>query len=129
MNYDFLFLTPTKTKEMKRKKIEEEEEKTAIVIPETTDTKLGVIYYAHTHTHTLYVSPIMFIFKRMKQFPSPRVFTTHLHYDKLPESLFKNKAKVSVLASWHFNLRFSMYRYWPSELCDECATHHRILIN
>ncbi|XP_064428189.1 interferon-induced, double-stranded RNA-activated protein kinase isoform X4 [Mirounga angustirostris] len=32
-------------------------------------------------------------YQRMKQFPSPRILATHLHYDKLPGSIFKNKAK------------------------------------
>uniref|UniRef100_A0A8C8R5J9 Sulfotransferase n=1 Tax=Pelusios castaneus TaxID=367368 RepID=A0A8C8R5J9_9SAUR len=36
-------------------------------------------------------------YQRMKQFPSPRILATHLHYDKLPKSIFKNKAKILVL--------------------------------
>ncbi|KAM5292336.1 sulfotransferase 6B1 [Ctenodactylus gundi] len=36
-------------------------------------------------------------YERMKQFPSPRILTTHLHYDKLPQSIFKNKAKILVI--------------------------------
>ncbi|XP_004627673.2 sulfotransferase 6B1 [Octodon degus] len=36
-------------------------------------------------------------YERMKQFPSPRILTTHLHYDKLPQSIFKNKAKILVM--------------------------------
>ncbi|XP_012509275.1 PREDICTED: sulfotransferase 6B1 isoform X1 [Propithecus coquereli] len=36
-------------------------------------------------------------YQRMKQFPSPRILATHLHYDKLPESIFKNKAKILVI--------------------------------
>ncbi|XP_006882413.1 PREDICTED: sulfotransferase 6B1 [Elephantulus edwardii] len=36
-------------------------------------------------------------YQRMKQFPSPRILATHLHYDKLPESIFKNKVKILVL--------------------------------
>ncbi|XP_010609711.1 sulfotransferase 6B1 [Fukomys damarensis] len=36
-------------------------------------------------------------YERMKQFPSPRILTTHLHYDKLPRSILKNKAKVLVI--------------------------------
>ncbi|KAM6180345.1 sulfotransferase 6B1 [Erethizon dorsatum] len=36
-------------------------------------------------------------YERMKQFPSPRILTTHLHYDKLPRSIFKNKAKILVM--------------------------------
>lgn len=35
----------------------------------------------------------------MKQFPSPRIVATHLHYDLLPKSIFKNKAKVSGIRS------------------------------
>ncbi|KAM9601198.1 sulfotransferase 6B1 [Trichechus inunguis] len=36
-------------------------------------------------------------YQRMKQFPSPRILATHLHYDKLPGSIFKNNAKILVL--------------------------------
>ncbi|XP_030410137.1 sulfotransferase 6B1 [Gopherus evgoodei] len=36
-------------------------------------------------------------YQRMKQFPSPRILATHLHYDNLPKSIFKNKAKILVL--------------------------------
>ncbi|KAL0620970.1 Sulfotransferase 6B1 [Plecturocebus cupreus] len=36
-------------------------------------------------------------YKRMKDFPSPRILATHLHCDKLPGSIFKNKAKIRVL--------------------------------
>ena len=71
---------------------------------------LGVIHHTHTHTHThtphtntqhthtqhISFNFTVYIFKRMKQFPSPRILATHLHYDKLPGSIFKNKAKVSV---------------------------------
>ncbi|KAL4694403.1 hypothetical protein H8959_013668 [Pygathrix nigripes] len=32
-------------------------------------------------------------YQRMKGSPSPRILATHLHYDKLPGSIFKNKAK------------------------------------
>ncbi|CAD7682769.1 unnamed protein product [Nyctereutes procyonoides] len=36
-------------------------------------------------------------YQRMKQFPSPRILTTHLHYDKLAGSIFNNKAKILVI--------------------------------
>ncbi|XP_053238742.1 sulfotransferase 6B1 [Podarcis raffonei] len=36
-------------------------------------------------------------YQRMKQFPSPRIVATHLHYDLLPKSILKNKAKVLLL--------------------------------
>ncbi|XP_074065818.1 sulfotransferase 6B1 [Macrotis lagotis] len=36
-------------------------------------------------------------YQRMKQFPSPRILTTHLHYDKLPKSIFTKKAKILVM--------------------------------
>ncbi|XP_061480668.1 sulfotransferase 6B1-like isoform X2 [Rhineura floridana] len=36
-------------------------------------------------------------YQRMKQFPSPRIVATHLHYNNLPKSIFKSKAKVLVL--------------------------------
>ncbi|XP_019503326.1 PREDICTED: sulfotransferase 6B1 [Hipposideros armiger] len=36
-------------------------------------------------------------YQRMKQFPSPRILATHLHYDKLPASIFKQKAKILVI--------------------------------
>ncbi|XP_042296732.1 sulfotransferase 6B1 isoform X2 [Sceloporus undulatus] len=36
-------------------------------------------------------------YERMKQFPSPRIVATHLHYNHIPKSIFKNKAKVLVL--------------------------------
>ncbi|XP_044273732.1 sulfotransferase 6B1 isoform X2 [Varanus komodoensis] len=36
-------------------------------------------------------------FQRMKQFPSPRIVASHLHYNNLPKSVFKSKAKVLVL--------------------------------
>ncbi|NXW61817.1 ST6B1 Sulfotransferase, partial [Eurystomus gularis] len=36
-------------------------------------------------------------YQRMKQIPSPRILATHLNYDCLPKSVFKNKAKILVL--------------------------------
>ncbi|XP_042732642.1 sulfotransferase 6B1 isoform X1 [Lagopus leucura] len=36
-------------------------------------------------------------YQRMKQIPSPRILATHLNYDFLPKSIFKNKAKILVL--------------------------------
>ncbi|KAF1509878.1 Sulfotransferase 6B1, partial [Eudyptula albosignata] len=36
-------------------------------------------------------------YQRMKQVPSPRILATHLNYDCLPKSVFKNKAKILVL--------------------------------
>nr|XP_038033508.1 sulfotransferase 6B1 isoform X2 [Anas platyrhynchos] len=36
-------------------------------------------------------------YQRMKQIPSPRILATHLNYDCLPKSIFKNKAKILVL--------------------------------
>ncbi|XP_016074424.1 PREDICTED: sulfotransferase 6B1 isoform X2 [Miniopterus natalensis] len=36
-------------------------------------------------------------YQRMKQFPSPRILATHLHYDRLPGSIFRNKAKILVI--------------------------------
>uniref|UniRef100_G3SMN4 Sulfotransferase n=2 Tax=Loxodonta africana TaxID=9785 RepID=G3SMN4_LOXAF len=36
-------------------------------------------------------------YQRMKQFSSPRILATHLHYDKLPGSIFENNAKILVL--------------------------------
>ncbi|XP_014806041.1 PREDICTED: sulfotransferase 6B1 isoform X2 [Calidris pugnax] len=36
-------------------------------------------------------------YERMKQIPSPRILATHLNYDCLPKSIFKNKAKILVL--------------------------------
>ncbi|XP_024408429.3 sulfotransferase 6B1 [Desmodus rotundus] len=36
-------------------------------------------------------------YQRMKQFPSPRILATHLHYDKLPVSIIKNKVKMLVI--------------------------------
>ncbi|XP_010002876.1 PREDICTED: sulfotransferase 6B1 [Chaetura pelagica] len=36
-------------------------------------------------------------YQRMKQIPSPRILATHLSYDCLPKSIFKNKAKILVL--------------------------------
>uniref|UniRef100_A0A8D0HEU8 Sulfotransferase n=1 Tax=Sphenodon punctatus TaxID=8508 RepID=A0A8D0HEU8_SPHPU len=36
-------------------------------------------------------------YQRMKQLPSPRVLATHLHYDNLHKSIFKNKAKILVV--------------------------------
>ncbi|XP_003926862.3 sulfotransferase 6B1 isoform X1 [Saimiri boliviensis] len=36
-------------------------------------------------------------YQRMEDFPSPRILATHLHYDKLPGSIFKNKAKILVI--------------------------------
>ncbi|XP_057596730.1 sulfotransferase 6B1 isoform X2 [Hippopotamus amphibius kiboko] len=38
-----------------------------------------------------------FCLQRMKQFPPPRILATHLHYDKLPGSIFKKKAKILVI--------------------------------
>lgn len=37
---------------------------------------------------------VLFISEEMKQIPSPRILATHLNYDCLPKSIFKNKAKV-----------------------------------
>ncbi|NXJ12153.1 ST6B1 Sulfotransferase, partial [Odontophorus gujanensis] len=36
-------------------------------------------------------------YQRMEQIPSPRILATHLNYDFLPKSIFKNKAKILVL--------------------------------
>ncbi|NXY41253.1 ST6B1 Sulfotransferase, partial [Ceuthmochares aereus] len=36
-------------------------------------------------------------YQRMKHIPSPRILATHLNYDYLPKSIFKNKAKILVL--------------------------------
>ncbi|KAM9608400.1 sulfotransferase 6B1 [Morphnus guianensis] len=36
-------------------------------------------------------------YQTMKQIPSPRILATHLNYDCLPKSIFKNKAKILVL--------------------------------
>ncbi|XP_009932692.1 sulfotransferase 6B1 isoform X1 [Opisthocomus hoazin] len=36
-------------------------------------------------------------YQRMKQIPSLRILATHLNYDCLPKSIFKNKAKILVL--------------------------------
>ncbi|XP_060611070.2 sulfotransferase 6B1 [Anolis sagrei] len=36
-------------------------------------------------------------YERMKKLPSPRIVATHLHYNHLPKTIFKNKAKVLVL--------------------------------
>ncbi|XP_077200292.1 sulfotransferase 6B1-like isoform X2 [Paroedura picta] len=36
-------------------------------------------------------------FQRIKQFPSPRIVATHLNYNHLPKSIFKNKAKILVV--------------------------------
>nr|XP_006135300.1 sulfotransferase 6B1-like isoform X1 [Pelodiscus sinensis] len=36
-------------------------------------------------------------YQRMEQLPSPRILATHLLYDNLPKSIFKNKAKILVL--------------------------------
>ncbi|XP_048660501.1 sulfotransferase 6B1 isoform X2 [Marmota marmota marmota] len=36
-------------------------------------------------------------YQRMKQFPSPRILTTHLHYDKLPGSILEHKVKILVI--------------------------------
>ncbi|XP_043919613.1 sulfotransferase 6B1-like isoform X2 [Protopterus annectens] len=35
--------------------------------------------------------------QEMKSFPSPRVFGTHLHYDEIPASFFKNRTKMVVV--------------------------------
>ncbi|OXB54204.1 hypothetical protein ASZ78_007994 [Callipepla squamata] len=37
------------------------------------------------------------LLQRMKQILSPRILATHLNYDFLPKSIFKNKAKILVL--------------------------------
>ncbi|XP_040849911.1 sulfotransferase 6B1 [Ochotona curzoniae] len=36
-------------------------------------------------------------YQRMKQFPSPRIMTTHLRYDRLPGSIITKKAKILVI--------------------------------
>ncbi|XP_029452832.1 sulfotransferase 6B1-like [Rhinatrema bivittatum] len=35
--------------------------------------------------------------ERLKQQPSPRLLVTHLHYDNIPKSVFKNKVKKLVI--------------------------------
>nr|XP_008123989.2 PREDICTED: LOW QUALITY PROTEIN: sulfotransferase 6B1 [Anolis carolinensis] len=35
--------------------------------------------------------------KDINEWPSPRVFTTHLHYDNIPKSFFENKVKIVVI--------------------------------
>uniref|UniRef100_A0A2K5ESQ1 Sulfotransferase n=1 Tax=Aotus nancymaae TaxID=37293 RepID=A0A2K5ESQ1_AOTNA len=52
-------------------------------------------------------------YQRMEDFPSPRILATHLHYDKLPGSIFKNKAKVSSTAVSFF-ISITMFPDIPS---------------
>ncbi|KAM9297705.1 LOW QUALITY PROTEIN: sulfotransferase 6B1 [Morus bassanus] len=62
-------------------------------------------------------------YQRMKQIPSPRILATHLNYDCLPKSIFKNKTKIVVLfrnpkdtavSFFHFhnNARVPSYSSW-----------------
>uniref|UniRef100_G3UIZ6 Sulfotransferase n=1 Tax=Loxodonta africana TaxID=9785 RepID=G3UIZ6_LOXAF len=53
--------------------------------------------YQSRPLHNLFCKLTVCIFKRMKQFSSPRILATHLHYDKLPGSIFENNAKILVL--------------------------------
>ncbi|XP_042320793.1 sulfotransferase 6B1-like [Sceloporus undulatus] len=57
-------------------------------------------------------------YKRMKTYPSRRVIFTHLRADKLPKSVFKNKAKILLLVRnpkdvaasfFHFSNTFAAY--------------------
>uniref|UniRef100_A0A8C6K4D7 Sulfotransferase n=1 Tax=Melopsittacus undulatus TaxID=13146 RepID=A0A8C6K4D7_MELUD len=57
-----------------------------------------------THLINLFSLMVLFISKEMKQIPSPRILATHLNYDCLPKSVFKNKAKVDTAVSFfHFH--------------------------
>lgn len=57
----------------------------------------------------------------MKLFPSPRILTTHLHYDKLPQSIFKNKAKVSEFET-HKEIYFHVYESFACMyVCISCV--------
>nr|XP_021530090.1 sulfotransferase 6B1 [Aotus nancymaae] len=51
-------------------------------------------------------------YQRMEDFPSPRILATHLHYDKLPGSIFKNKAKRQHLTM----LPRPVLKSWPQEI-------------
>ncbi|XP_070590203.1 sulfotransferase 6B1 isoform X1 [Erythrolamprus reginae] len=50
-------------------------------------------------------------FQRMKQFPSPRIVATHLHYNYLPQSIFKNKAKILVVFRNPKDTATSLYHF------------------
>ncbi|NXG80093.1 ST6B1 Sulfotransferase, partial [Baryphthengus martii] len=50
-------------------------------------------------------------YQRMKQIPSPRILATHLNYDCLPKSVFKNKAKILVLFRKPKDTAVSFFRF------------------
>ncbi|XP_053159323.1 sulfotransferase 6B1-like [Hemicordylus capensis] len=48
----------------------------------------------------------------MKNQPSPRVFTTHLHYDNIPKSFIKNKVKILVIFRNPKDAAVSYYHFY-----------------
>uniref|UniRef100_A0A8C0HP01 Sulfotransferase n=1 Tax=Buteo japonicus TaxID=224669 RepID=A0A8C0HP01_9AVES len=53
-------------------------------------------------------------YQRTKQIPSPRILATHLNYDCLPKSIFKNKAKILVLFRNPKDTAVSFFHFYNS---------------
>uniref|UniRef100_A0A8C4WF67 Sulfotransferase n=2 Tax=Gopherus evgoodei TaxID=1825980 RepID=A0A8C4WF67_9SAUR len=51
-------------------------------------------------------------FQKIKSFPSPRVFVTHLHYDNIPKAVFGTKAKVLVVFRNPKDAAVSYYHFY-----------------
>uniref|UniRef100_A0A8D0L9T3 Sulfotransferase n=1 Tax=Sphenodon punctatus TaxID=8508 RepID=A0A8D0L9T3_SPHPU len=50
--------------------------------------------------------------QRMKNLPSPRVFTSHLHYDNIPKSFIENKVKILVIFRNPKDAAVSFYHFY-----------------
>ncbi|XP_074844648.1 sulfotransferase 6B1-like [Carettochelys insculpta] len=51
-------------------------------------------------------------FQKMKNLPSPRVFTAHLHYDNIPKAVFETKAKILVVFRNPKDAAVSYYHFY-----------------
>ncbi|KAG6934096.1 sulfotransferase family 6B member 1 [Chelydra serpentina] len=51
-------------------------------------------------------------FQKIKSFPSPRVFITHLNYDNIPKAVFGTKAKVLVVLRNPKDAAVSYYHFY-----------------
>ncbi|XP_026505404.1 sulfotransferase 6B1-like [Terrapene carolina triunguis] len=51
-------------------------------------------------------------FQKIKNAPSPRLFSTHLHYDDIPKAVFENKVKVLVVFRNPKDVAVSYYHFY-----------------
>ncbi|KAJ7342299.1 hypothetical protein JRQ81_010044 [Phrynocephalus forsythii] len=51
-------------------------------------------------------------FQQIKDQPSPRIFSTHLHYDNIPKSFFENKVKMLVIFRNPKDTAVSYYHFY-----------------